>query len=124
MKNFLKSKLFLWGAVLALLFLTVSIGQKLYKKYLIEREISRLEEDIASLQAGNKNILELIDYFKTPEFRERQARSLLSLQKPGEFAVALPPRDDADPAGGREAGTAREKVSNLKLWWDYFFFGK
>jgi len=121
MKNLLKSKLFLWGALLVFLFFAFSSGQKLYKKYLIEKEINELKKEIASLESGNRETRELINYFKTPEFKERQARSLLSLQKPGEFAVALPPRDDADSSETDSGGAKPQADSNLRLWWNYFF---
>ena len=120
MKNFLKSKSFRWLATVFLFFLLVSFGQKLYQRHLIEQEISTLKDEIAALGQGNKEILDLISYFKTPEFKERQARSLLSLQKPGEFAVALPPREDVNLDGGPNEEKP-EGSSNLLKWWDYFF---
>ena len=120
MKKFLKSKTFHWTAMSLSLLLIIFSGQKFYKSYQIEKEIKGLQEEIVSIEQGNKEILALINYFKTPEFKERQARSLLSLQKPGEFAVALPLREDGnfDQASDEEVA---KKPSNLFKWWDYFF---
>ncbi len=98
----------------------IYLSQELYKRYQINQEIAGLQREITRLEGKNKEILGLIDYFKTREYKERQARSLLNLQKPGEFAVALPPStEESAPAatsGGKEA-----KESNLKQWRRYFF---
>lgn len=121
--GFLKSKFVLALSVIGLFFILYSLGQQLYKRYQILSEIARMRAEIASYQTKNDEMLKLINYFKTPEYQERQARSLLNLQKPGEFAVALPPSLAQEPAAtGQTAG--QKKSSNLQQWWDYFFGAK
>jgi len=120
MKKFLKSKAFHWAAISLSVLLLIFLGQKFYKSYQIEKEIEGLQEDIVSIEQSNKEVLDLINYFKTPEFKERQARSLLSLQKPGEFAVTLPLREDGDFDQAADESEVTEP-SNLFKWWEYFF---
>ena len=119
MGKFLKSKLFMFLASVALVFTAVTLVRELQKKYEIDREIRALEQEITSLDAKNREITELINYYQTSEYKERQARSLLNLQKPGEFAVVLPERDN-----DRESDLEKIEVvsvSNLQKWWEYYF---
>ncbi len=122
MGKFLKSKLFMFLASVALVFTAVTLARELQKKYEIDREIRTLEEEISNLDAKNREITELINYYQTSEYKERQARSLLNLQKPGEFAVVLPERADG---GHTDAETVEVvSMSNLQKWWAYYFGNK
>ncbi len=116
----IKSKFFIAVGLIALVMMGVFASRGFYKKKQIQREISSLQEEIGKLETKNEEVLDLINYFKTQEYKERQARSLLNLQKPGEFAVALPPQEEEEPEAGpqsiRESG-----ISNLQKWWEYFF---
>jgi cell division protein FtsB len=106
-------------ASVALVFTAVTLFRELQKKYEIQSEIRRLEAEIANLDSKNREIQELISYYQTSEYKERQARALLNLQKPGEFAVVLPERDDDQGAAELEADPGR--VSNFQKWWEYYF---
>lgn len=118
LQGLLKSKFMsTLGAVLILLILFY-FGKQWHKKYLIDQEIRGLEQEISDLEGKNEEILQLISYFETAEFKERQARSLLNLQKPEEFAVALP-GDEETAVNGTQ--TEEQKASNFKHWWNYFF---
>lgn len=113
-----RSKIFKLFALVVLVLVLTYLGKELQKRYRINQEIKKLEDEIAALETKNKDTLELINYFKTNEFQERQARSLLNLQKEGEFVVALPFQDElADLSGGLSTSTR----SNFQKWWDYFF---
>lgn len=107
------------AATLILLVGLFNLIQQFQKKYQVQKEISDLESEISSLQGKNKDILDVLNYFRTPEYKQRQARSVLNLQKPGEFAVALPPGEEtpADDSGGLN----QNHESNLAKWWKYFF---
>ena len=113
-----KSKFFTKVGIAALFLILILLGKELKKRYEINHEIQNLRNEIANLDAKNQETLNLINYFKTREFQERQARTLLGLQKPGEFAVALPFQETA--ASGDET-SQKSQSSNLKKWWGYFF---
>ena len=115
---FFKSKLFLFSVGLLLVVTLFFIGKQLKKRLEVEREIANLQNQIASLEGRNREVTQMINYFKTREYKERQARSLLNLQKPGEFAVALPPQKD-DTAETQSSTPPQE--SNLMKWWQYWF---
>lgn len=115
-----KSKLFILAVLVTLGLVLGYWGREMYKKYLIEQEIKGLEKEISLTQSKNTELLQLLNYFKTPEYKERQARSLLNLQKPGEYAVALQNSND-DQSESSHQDLPAPKISNLKLWWQYFF---
>lgn len=119
--KFLKSKFFKAAGSLVLLVIIVFWGREAWHRYQVEREIKKLQAEIAEVQSGSEKLEEALSYLRTPEYKERQARALLGLQKPGEFVVALPqsaedktPEDEAESASG----------GNLRQWWLYFFGNK
>lgn len=114
----IRTKFFARVGIAAVVLLLVFLGKELKKRYEINREIQNLQNEIASLENKNQETLELINYFKTREFQERQARSLLNLQKPGEFAVALPFQETVASAN---EGPGESRSFSLKKWWEYFF---
>jgi hypothetical protein len=120
--DFLKSKFFIAVGSTALILLLYSLALQLNKSYVIHKEISDLQSQIDHFQSQNDEMLKLIAYLKTPEYQVRQARPLLNLQKPGEFAVALPPvPDDQTGATAASKPAANQTASNLRAWWDYIF---
>ncbi len=117
-KEILKSK---FGAALGVVLLVVTVfyfAKETYRKRQINGIIRGLQTEIDSLEGKNNEILELISYYKTTTYKERQARTLLGLQKEGEFAVALPQEKTADKGDDSQKD---DKQSNLSKWWNYFF---
>ncbi|OGE76613.1 MAG: hypothetical protein A3C85_00330 [Candidatus Doudnabacteria bacterium RIFCSPHIGHO2_02_FULL_48_21] len=115
----LKSRLGIVVGILLLMAIIFYLAKETYKKRQIDQVIAGLEDEIAAAEGRNKEILELISYYKTTEYKERQARSLLGLQKEGEFAVALPQSQSAKPS--ETAGANADNRANYQKWWDYFF---
>ena len=113
----LKSKLWLAVGGVLLVVTAFYLVRETYQKRQIDNEVRKLQDEIAAVEGKNKEILELINYYKTTEYKERQARSLLGLAKPGEFVAVLPPKKPA----GEETAAVDNSVSNLSLWWEYFF---
>ena len=120
MLNIFRSRFFIVAGTIALLLFLVFLGRELNKKYQINKEVKNLEKEIAEIEARNEEIAQLIDYLNTPEYKERQARSLLNLQKPGEFAVALPLHPEEQEQGALDDQSKRQ-ASNFQKWWNYFF---
>lgn len=119
--NFLKSKLFIAGGGVLLLLVAAYWGREVWHNYQIGREIRALQGEIDSLQSRSQELSSLITYFRTPEFKERQARELLGLQKPGEFVVALPADEDGSAAEGAAGQPAASRGNFVK--WRHYFFG-
>lgn len=119
LRELFKSKLYIFCALAVLLGTGIFLGKELYTRYQIDLEIRGLDRQVTELQQKNHEVSQMIQYFKTTEYKERQARSLLNLQKPGEFAVALPVQEDQN--AGTADDTETKKETNLKKWWNYFF---
>ncbi|MDP3741239.1 MAG: septum formation initiator family protein [bacterium] len=113
--DLLKSRYFITLIAIFLVMVVIFLTKELQKRYEINQEISQLQADISELESTNRDSVELIKYLKTIEYQEKQARSLLNLQKPGEFAVNLPYRDNV-----HEAEQAQDMESNFRKWWKYF----
>ncbi|OGH68650.1 MAG: hypothetical protein A2754_02260 [Candidatus Magasanikbacteria bacterium RIFCSPHIGHO2_01_FULL_47_8] len=115
----LKSKLAVTVALVLLAIAGFYLARESYRKAQVNQEIRDLQNQISMVEGKNKEISDLIKYYKSQTYKERQARTLLNLQKPGEFAVALPQSpEDQNPANQPESNGS---ATNLKLWWDYFF---
>lgn len=115
----MKSKFFLYCASVVLLLLLFYLGREFYQKYQIQKQIRFLEDQVSLLDSQNKDVEELLKFLKSPEYKERQARSLLSMQKPGEVAVVLPQNPDLEIPD-----QVLVEQSNFRKWWNYFFVKK
>ena len=117
--DIIKSKL---GITVGLILLAAGgfyLARETYRKAQVNREVASLEAEISAIEGKNKEIADLISYYKSRTYKERQARTLLNLQKPGEFAVALPQSPEAEDQNSQNGPASGS--SNLKLWWNYFF---
>ena len=105
--------------------LGVALTKEIIRKIQIHRQIETLEEQIASLEEHNSELNQMIQYFNSSSFQEKEARTKLGLSAVGETMVVLP--DGA--ATGSEAttqatdgrSTDQAKRSNIQKWQDYFF---
>lgn len=93
------------------------------KRMAIEREIDQLKRQILASEKTSSDLSNIIDYFQSPGYQEREVRTKLNLQKPGEHAVALPAAGGASVAtqNGMLENHEVENVPNWKKWWKYFF---
>lgn len=114
------SRIFFIIAGLALLGVSTGIVKSVVRRVEVEREISALKNDIKSLEGKNEDLAKLINYFQTPEFKEREARLRLGLQKPGENVVVIPGLGENGP-GAANTPTEPIFVPNWKKWVNYFF---
>ncbi|MBI3963927.1 MAG: septum formation initiator family protein [Candidatus Kerfeldbacteria bacterium] len=117
------SRMLLAASIVVLLFLAVSFGREILRRYEIKREIGNLQNEIDVLARRNSELTDLMAYLNTNSFQEREARVKLGLQKAGE-SVVLIPRDqvNAHPSVIPAASKAQpaEETPAAK-WWTYFF---
>ena len=103
--------------VLYLAFLT---GRAVYKNWQTNQEIKKLKVEIETLEVENQNLQNLIAYYQTPSFKEKEARRKLGLVKPDEKVVIIskePPKTTTPAPSPSE----EPKKPNFKLWWEFFF---
>ncbi len=121
-EKFTSSKLFIILLILILIGIFTALGKEGYRKYQLDKEITSLEKEISSLKKENKEISELLNYFKSNEFLEKQARLKLNLLKQGEKLIIIrPEKQDILSSSSIEENKTKKDFSNIKKWWDYLF---
>ncbi len=125
-KKILGSKVALFFVVLALIALTINLGRESYRKHQLNNEINKLQAEIDKSEKRNKQLADLMEYFKEESHLEKEARLKLNLKKPGERVVIL--RDSQingtssnDLDNNQEDDSSKEKKNNWWQWWEYFF---
>lgn len=133
LRKVLASKIFIFFVGIILVFVVVNLGKELYRKYQIQKEIDSLQSEVSNLKNSNQQLAELIDYFKTENFAEIEARKKLNLQKEDEnvLVVNIANSNITENTSTKVSENVLEekeipkevkvKRSNLRKWWDYFF---
>ncbi len=102
------------------------------QKRSIEREIKGLEEQALALEHKNSNLKSVIEYMQSDQFVEKEARTKLNYQKPGETVVVVEGRPGEmpattpaspffDPPPEPTQAAVPQAVVNARKWADYFF---
>ena len=101
----------MWGTV-----------QTLQKNFRYQQEVDALTQNVELEQLRNQNLEYQQQYYRSDEFLELSARQRLGKANPGEKLIILPDSDSiSDTAGGTGDQVAREQVSNLAQWGEFFF---
>ena len=107
-----------------LIYIVVSTVQALWQNYQLDKELLHLREETAELKLHNKYLQNLIAYRKTESFKDKEARSKLNYQKPGEMVLIIPENDIERFTEGnikaKEDDNIRE-LTNPERWWQYIF---
>jgi len=121
----LRSKLLIGAEIIILILISVALVKELVRRQQIEKEVSTLKKEIASLEKNRLELTDLAQYFNSQAYKEEQAREKLGLAKPGETALIMPDtkNEALEPQGDvTTTTTATSKLSsNPQKWWDYFF---
>lgn len=96
-----------------------SLSKVVWRNYQIEKETRDLKEEIEILEEENQHLLNLITYFKTDVYQEKEARKRLGYKKPGEEVILVPSVEDKTDTSEKFEETKSRK--NWQLWWDFFF---
>lgn len=98
----------------------ISLAKETYRNYKVTKEIKDLKSDIELLKTENLELASLIDYFKTDNFAEKEARIKLGMKKADE-KVFIIKNDPSDENTNLTDENQNNKTSNLGKWWQYFF---
>lgn len=114
----LSRKALVWWAIVLLSFiLTISLLRSLYENWKKGDYVRVRQEELERLERENLRLKQALEYAKTPEFVEKEARDKLGLAKSGEVIVILS-QPQATPSSQSALGTVRP---SWKLWWRLFF---
>ena len=107
-----------------LIYIVVSTVQALWQNYQLDRELLHLREETAELKLHNKYLQNLIAYRKTESFKDKEARSKLNYQKPGELVLIIPENDIERFTEGNiktQEQDDKKELTNPGKWWQYIF---
>ncbi len=110
------------AGLVVLVGLGVALTKDFYRKAKINQEINTLEEEIGHLSQRNEELTGLISYFESDTFKEREARSKLNVQKPGERVIEVEePEIEAAVLATQPVTETEEPRNNIERWWLHFF---
>ncbi len=118
-KDFTKSKYFIVFLILILILVLIAMGREAYRFYKVSQEITELEKKIEDLKKDNEELSRIKEYFTSSEFLEDEARIKLNMTKEGESVIFISNPDTIEEESASEEQDI--KISNFKLWWQYFF---
>jgi len=119
-----KWPLFLMANVAVLLVVGVATIRESYRGWTVDAEIRSLEQKAQSLEGRKMQLGELAAKMQDQAFIEKEARSKLGLQKPGEHVVVLEGVAATQTAWQLNPNVQQtnpsDTDSNPKRWWNYF----
>lgn len=128
---FLGSRVVIFLLLLAFIWLSLVLVKAVYKKYQLDQEISSLKSEIEKTDKKNQELNQLLDYFNSQAFLEKEAKDKLNLKKEGENVVLVQDAvgeqsetsvEDVNGVSEKTAQpTALVKKNNLVKWWEFFF---
>lgn len=113
--------------------ISLGVAQETYRREQIQKEIEDLRVQAEKKERDNQKLQGLIDYFQTSDFKEKEAKETLSVQKEGENVVLVKEpivseKEKIEMEEQRVETEAKKAIlkkedsrSNLRKWWDYFF---
>jgi cell division protein FtsB len=109
-------------AAVIVLFILLSLGQEMNRRWQIEREVARLEAQANDVQRNVTELENLNQYFRTSDFQERLAREKLNFRAPGEEVVLIPEDEQLSEVAVGTQQIQRESVISIPVqWWNAFF---
>lgn len=128
-RKMLSSKILLIISVLFLVFFSVNLMKEIINRQDLKKEIGSLQGEIDTLEQKNREMTDLIKYFNSVDFVEKEARTKLNLRKPGEKIIIVPEQTSGSStaqfsqtaAAGPQSDTAEYGLPNPVKWLNYFF---
>ncbi|MEA1962823.1 MAG: septum formation initiator family protein [Patescibacteria group bacterium] len=117
---------------LVIIFISIPLAKNVNKNYNINKEVVKLEEEINRLKNKNSELGNMIDYLKSDQFIDEQAKLNLNYKKAGEELVVIKNKDEQAIKTSTEAKNIyniqgfnkqiiEKKITNPKRWGYYFF---
>jgi cell division protein FtsB len=105
------------GSIIVL-YLLVVLAQTVKRNYDLGRQIDDLKGQVTTLQDQKDELAYNIQYYNTDSFRDREARSKLGLQLPGENVVIVP-HDTPAPTAATTTKPPAKARTNFQQWLDF-----
>jgi cell division protein FtsB len=121
-----RSKGFVVFLVVVVVFMGVSVTREVLRRLEIRYEIQTLEDDVARLEKRNTDIRDAIALLNTSALQDKEARTKLGVQLPGEKVVLFPEQNASTEITLPDSDTIRyipirDYQSNPEKWFFYFW---
>lgn len=120
--------------LLILGFISIPLYKNFSQSYRINKEMKEIETEIANDNKKSENLKNVIEFLKSDQFVEEQARQNMGLKKPGEQVVIIKGMSDTETnTTSADSLFSIKGLENLKptkqdfypsKWRDYFFKSK
>lgn len=127
-KKFLTSRVVIFLLLLAFVWLSLVLAKAFYKKRQMDQEISALKAEIEKMDKKGQELNQLLSYFSSQAYLEKEAKDKLNLKKEGESVVmvqGLEPEvavgENLENFSAQAAISESVEDSNLMKWWKFFF---
>jgi cell division protein FtsB len=128
-KRLFTSRLVLVGGLIVLALVVWAFSREFVRRVEINQQVDEIKAEIERLEGANSELADMIQYFGTKNYQEKEARRKLGLAKPGEKVIAVPspevqretPNEVVENEVAVNTVTEEEQTSNPRRWWDYFF---
>jgi len=118
-------------AMSIIVYISLPLIKNLRQNYKVNKEIKDLEKEISDYNEKNNKLKNMIDYLKSDQFTEEQARLNLGLKKRGEDTTIIKDLPEDNQKLKSEIfnipGLEKETIiveNNLNRWVNYFFKNK
>ena len=102
-----------------IVYLVVVLAQTIRRNYTLGKQIDDLRSQMVMAQLQKDQLAYSIEYYKTDSFREREARSKLGLQLPGEHVVIISGKSGAPKPLQTTNQKPADNRSNFAQWMDF-----
>jgi len=117
-----------WSKIWSYLFLLLVFGyivfifsKTVWKNYIINQQIYTLQKQTEILEQENLQLKNLVTYYQSDSYKERQARLLLNYKALGEKVVAFPLNVQATDDFKFQEIKNVDTRSNPQKWFDFIF---
>lgn len=128
-KKFFSSRVVLFLLLLAFVWLSLVLAKAFYKKRQMDQEISSLKTEIEKMDKKGQELNQLLSYFNSQSYLEKEAKDKLNLKKEGESVVMVQGVSSEEIMASKNVGglsveaavSERVEDNNLVKWWKFFF---
>ena len=110
---------FLFMLLALVIIIAIGYARAYYADYQVRQEITKLQNEVRSLEKKKFTSLELLERAQTENFLEEKAKTELNLKKPGENVLIIPEIAAGENVQVNQA-VDEPVLSNPQKWWYYF----